>query len=151
MSWKNVFSKLKRLFDFSNAIYSNIRNNMIFNFPSGRHTVEGKRCKFFYDILLQKKVQRPCYQNTMSKIFSITDRMVWKNVYQTKVKLIDDPIVSEFNYKLLNNLLNNYLFLSRWKTLHLFVLHALMLLKILSISFLSAKIYRRYGKSLVQS
>ena len=64
---KNVFSKLKRQFDFSNAIYSNIKNNMIFNFLSGRHTVEGKRCNFFYDILLQKKVQRPCFQNVMVK------------------------------------------------------------------------------------
>ena len=112
---KNVFCKLKRQFDFSNAIYSNIKHNMIFNFQSGRHTVEGKRCKFFYDLLLQKKVQRPCYQNIMSKNFNISDRILWKNVYQTKLKFIDDPLVSEFNYKLLNNLLSNNLFLSKWK------------------------------------
>ena len=45
------------------------------------------------------------------------DRILWKNVYQTKVKFIDDPLVSEFNYKLLNNLLSNNLFLSKWKNL----------------------------------
>ena len=112
---RNVFCKLKRQFDFSNAIYSNIKHNMIFNFQSGRHTVEGKRCKFFYDFLLQKKVQRPCYQNIMSKNFNISDRILWENVYQTKLKFIDDPLVSEFNYKLLNNLLSNNLFLSKWK------------------------------------
>ena len=50
-----------------------------------------------------------------SKTFNITDRMLWKNVYQTKVKCIDDQVVSEFNYKLLNNLLSNNLYLSRWK------------------------------------
>ena len=88
---------------------------MIFNFQSVRHTVEGKRCKFFYDLLLQKKVQRPCNQNIMSKNFNITDRILWKNVYQTKVKFIDDPLMSEFNYKLHKNLLSNNLFLSKWK------------------------------------
>ena len=100
---------------------------MIFNFQSGTHTVEVKRCKFLYDkiILLQKKVQRPCHKNIMSKMINITDIILWKKVYQTKVKFIDDTIVSEFNYKHLNNLLNNNLFLS------------------------SEKIYRRCGRSLV--
>ena len=35
--------------------------------------------------------------------------------YIIKVKYIDDQVVSEFNYKLLNNLLSNNLYLSRWK------------------------------------
>ena len=51
----------------------------------------------------------------LSKELNILDKDTWKNVYSTKIKLIPDPIVSEFNYKLLNNLLNNNYFLSKWK------------------------------------
>ena len=112
---KNVFSKLKQYFDLSNAIYTNIKTNMIFNLQSGRHSIIDKRCKFFYCILLQKKIQKPCYQNVLSKDFNIADKTIWRNVYCTKIKLVDDPIVAEFNYKLLNNLLNNRLYLSKWK------------------------------------
>ena len=112
---KNVFSKLKQYFDLSNAIYTNIKTNMIFNLQSGRHSIIDKRCKFFYCILLQKKIQKPCYQNVLSKDFNIADKTIWRNVYYTKIKLVDDPIVAEFNYKLLNNLLNNRLYLSKWK------------------------------------
>ena len=36
------------------------------DFQSGRHNVKWKRCKFFYDILLQKKVQRPWYQHILT-------------------------------------------------------------------------------------
>ena len=66
-------------------------------------------------MLLQRKIQKPCYQNILKKKFNIADKTVWRNIYPTKIKLIDDPIVSEFNYKLLNNLLCNKLFLSKWK------------------------------------
>ena len=112
---KNVFSKLKRCFDLSNARYTNIKNNMIFNLQSGKHLIIGKRCSFFYDMLLKRKMQKPCYQTILSKDFNIADKTLWRNIYYTKIKLIDDPLVSEFNYKLLNNLLCNRLFLSKWK------------------------------------
>ena len=66
-------------------------------------------------MLLKRKMQKPCYQNILSKDFNIADKTLWRNIYYTKIKLIDDPLVSEFNYKLLNNLLCNRLFLSKWK------------------------------------
>ena len=112
---KNVFSKLMRNFDLSNSQFTNIKNNMIFNLQSGKHLIIGKKCNFFYNMLLQRKIQKPCYQNILKKDFNITDKTVWRNIYHTKIKLTDDPIVSEFNYKLLNNLLCNKLFLSKWK------------------------------------
>ena len=36
---------------------------MIFNLQSGKHLIIGERCNFFYNMLLQRKIQKPCYQN----------------------------------------------------------------------------------------
>ena len=58
-------------------------------------------------MLLQRKIQKPCYQNILKKDFNIADKTVWRNTYHTKIKCIHNPIVSEFNYTLLNNLLCN--------------------------------------------
>ena len=52
---KNVFSKLKKCFDLSNAHYTNIKNNMIFNLQSGKHLIVGKRCSFFTICYLKEK------------------------------------------------------------------------------------------------
>ena len=39
----------------------------------------------------------------------------WKYIYQCKLLDIPDKHLSEFNYKLLNNILCNNVFLSKWK------------------------------------
>lgn len=55
--------------------------------------------------MLHKKFKPPCYQSAFNNLFNI-GRDNWKDIYERKVKNMYDKRLSEFNYKLLNNILN---------------------------------------------
>ena len=57
--------------------------------------------------LLKKKFQNPIYEIVLSNEFHIEDRKLGQNINRSKMKEIFDKSVAEFNYKLLNNILNN--------------------------------------------
>ena len=73
-----------------------------------------KKCKFFYNILLEKKIHVPCYRSYVNRRFDICENS-WKNIYHNRITLFYDKVIAEFNYKLLNNLLCNNLYVSKWK------------------------------------
>ena len=50
----------------------------------------------------------------MSKEFHTEDRKLWQNIYRSKMKEIFDKSVAEFNFKLLNNILNSHYMVSKW-------------------------------------
>ena len=110
----NIFRKFVRKFDFSNAKYINIKMIHAFLFHNAFHPINNQKCKFFYENLLKKKFQKPIYQSVLSKEFHIEDRKLWQNIYCSKIKDIFDKSVAEFNYKLLNNILNNNYMVSKW-------------------------------------
>ena len=93
----NIFRKLIRKFDFSNAKYVNIRKIHAFLFHNGFYSINKQKCKFFYENLLRKTFQKPIYQSILSKEFHIEDRKLWQNIYRSKVKEIFDKSVAEFN------------------------------------------------------
>ena len=68
----------------------------------------------FYDILLKRKFQKPCYQSILARDFDITGS-IWQTIYDNKVKHILDRDIAEFNYKILNNLICTNYYLSKWK------------------------------------
>lgn len=67
----------------------------------------------FLPHLTTKKTQK--MENCWSKLFCIDDRQLWGNIYQEKVKKIFDKNVSEFNYKLIHNILSCNKCVSKWK------------------------------------
>ena len=61
-----------------------------------------------------KKFQKPCYQTYLSKELNVDSNCSWKKIYTCKLTGIEDKKIAEFNYKLLNNILCNNLYLSKW-------------------------------------
>ena len=111
---KNVLKKYLVKFDMSYCTYTRISSRRSFLFHSGFKSIIEKRCKFFYDNLLHKKFEKPCYQSMLNREFCL-EREHWKIIYINKIQNIYDKRVCEFNYKLLNNLLCCNLSLFRCK------------------------------------
>lgn len=44
----------------------------------------------------------------------VSAKIIWKNVYNQKINCMHDKKIAEFNYKLLNCVLNNNLSVSKW-------------------------------------
>ena len=102
------------LFDIKPYILNNVTKSLRFAFYNGFHCIIDKKCKFFYEILLSKKFKKPCYQSYFSREFCIS-KPSWRNIYKSKVLCMYDKRLSEFNYKLLNNILCCNLFLEKCK------------------------------------
>lgn len=96
-------------------ITHNKSTKLLFNFHGYFEHVEEKKSKNFYHILLQKNSKEPRMENVWSKLFCIDDRQLWCNIYQEKVKKIFDKNVSEFNCKLIHNILSCNKCVSKWK------------------------------------
>lgn len=97
------------------SVTHNRSTKLLFNFLGYFEPVEGKKFSFFYNILLQKNSKEPRMESVQSKLFCIDDRQVWGNIYQEKVKKVFDKNVSEFNYKLIHNILSSNKCVSKWK------------------------------------
>ena len=72
--------------------------------------------KYFYSKIKKLKLQTPCSQNKLSTEFKITNKADWEYIYLCKIKLMEDTKLAEFNYKLLNNILCNNYYLSKWNS-----------------------------------
>ena len=112
---KSVFTKLGKHFEFSNAKYVNPKYNYMFLFHDGLKFMKNTKCKLYYNSLLVKKRQLSPYQCILSREFDIQDSYIWCKIYLNKIKYFSDPIIEEFNYKLLHNILNNNYLVSKWK------------------------------------
>ena len=112
---KHIFSSLSKRFDCTKGKYINIVNKKFFLFSHEYQNIYDKKSRFFYDAMLHKKFQKPCYQNILTREFSIADINSWHQIYKNKVKNIQDKNIAEFNYKLLNNLLCTNFYLGKWK------------------------------------
>jgi hypothetical protein len=85
----------------------NIKKTIGFVFHIKYGEIKDKKCNFFYENLLMKKFQKPPYQTILSQEFAVYDIHIWTDIYKSNILDIMDISVAEFNYKLLNNLLNN--------------------------------------------
>lgn len=102
-------------FNCSYAKYSNVQQNARFVFKDGlSRNTECLKSNFYYSIFMNMKFQRSVYENRWNKLFDVSAKIIWKNVYNQKIKCMYDKIIAEFNYKLLNCVLNNNLSVSKW-------------------------------------
>ena len=65
-------------------------------------------------MFVRKKFHIPVYQSYLSRTLNI-ERPSWTSIYSFKIKHIFEKKVAEFNFKLLNNLLCNKIFLRKIK------------------------------------
>lgn len=93
---------LKKKYNF-NIKYKNTNPDSKFCFCSGYNVLSGNKSIFFYTNLIKKKFIKPYYQNE----FEINDEQLWKNIYESKIIKIEDTTLTDYIYRLLNNILCN--------------------------------------------
>ena len=85
-----------------------------FLFGNGYYNIKEQNCKFYYKNFISQKFAKPLHQSFYSREYNI-EKYQWEQIYKNKIKLIGNKEVSEFNYKLLNNILCTNQFLSKCK------------------------------------
>ena len=114
---KNIFSKYLNKFDFSLSKHINIKHDLYFIFHEKHYfCITDRKCKFYYEIFKNKKFLKPCYLHKLKQEFNIQDSCFSK-IYFSKIIKTFDKKIADFNYRLLNNLLNNRNYLSKWKNI----------------------------------
>ena len=95
--------------------YQNVKMTSKFDFIARKCVdISEITSKFLYEMFVQKKFHIPIYQSFLSRTLNI-ERSSWTSIYSLKIKEIFDKKVAEFNFKLLNNLICNNIFLRKIK------------------------------------
>ena len=111
---KHIFSSFSKRFDCTKVKYINIVNRKCFLFNHKYQNIHEQKSTFFNDALLIF-FSKTVLSKYSHKGFNIADMKSWYQIYENDVKNMQDRNITEFNYKLLNNLLCNNLYLSKWK------------------------------------
>jgi exonuclease III len=82
--------------------------------PMRKEDFIGKKSKDFYIKLIKNKCIPPKMTNTWCQEFNIQE-INWKEIYEQKLKTALDARMSEFNFKILMNILATRLNLFRWQ------------------------------------
>ena len=111
----HIFKHVMKVFSFQDIVYQNVKMTSKFDFIARKCVdISEITSKFLYEMFVQKKFHIPIYQSFLSRTLNI-ERSSWTSIYSLKVKEIFDKKVAEFNFKLLNNLLCNNIFLRKIK------------------------------------
>ena len=111
----HIFKHVMKVFSFQDIVYQNVKMTSKFDFIARKCVdISEITSKFLYEMFVQKKFHIPIYQSFLSRTLNI-ERSSWTSIYSLKIKEIFDKKVAEFNFKLLNNLLCNNIFLRKIK------------------------------------
>ena len=107
------------------------------------------KSNLYYEIFVKQNFHKPNYQSTLSRMFNITDKSVWKTIYQNKIQKIKDSAIAEFNYNVLNNLICNNYIVSKWKNdVNMYCSICKNVIENTEHMILTAKTYVEFGKLL---
>ena len=108
----HIFKQAMKVFHFQDIVYQNVKITSKFDFISRKNVdISDVTSKFLYEIFVRKKFHTPIYQSFLSRTLNI-ERSSWFSIYSFKIQQIYDKKVAEYNFKLLNNLLCNKIFLT---------------------------------------
>jgi len=100
---------------YSNAKYINIQPNFKILHANKLHRIVDKKSAFFYNILKSKIEKRGNMETIYSRNFLFENtKVVWQSIYNQKIVLMLAPKMSEFNFKVLHNIIPNGHILSKW-------------------------------------
>ena len=109
-----VYKKFKSV-DFSIAPFAKITRSMLLLFNGKLFDIKDQKSNFFY-MILNNKSERCKMESVYSREFNIEgNRDFWKKIYVQKVKEIKIIKLSEFNFKLLHNIIPCGKILCKWK------------------------------------
>ena len=110
-----VHSKLKHN-DLSNATYTRINTKPTILFQNRFHDVTKARSKLFYQCLVSRKLSKGNMESVWAKKFNFSNSSkMWNLVYKQKILDVKIVKISEFNYKLLHNIVPCGKILSKWQ------------------------------------
>ena len=111
----HIFKHAMKVFHFQDIVYQNVKITSKFDFISRKNVdISDITSKILYEIFVRKKFHTPIYQSFLSRSLNI-EQTSWFSIYSFKIQQIYDKKVAEFNFKLLNNLLCNKIFLKKIK------------------------------------
>ena len=112
---KKALKEYRNKFGCSFASSVHIKKDILFLFSDNSIKYpKNINSKFYYSIFVEKKFQRSIYEHKWQKTFELSEKTVWRNIYISKIKYMYEKNIAEFNYKLLNCILNNNLNVSKW-------------------------------------
>ncbi len=112
---KKVICKLANFINCKNAIYTRIIGRSLFYLNNKYVDVGEVKSKFYYEIFINKKFKRTYMESTWSKTFKIENTCRnWEIIYKSKIMDIQYKKLSEFNYKLIHNILPSGKLLCKW-------------------------------------
>ena len=109
-----VFKRLKNK-DLSLCNYVKIKPLSSILYNNRYYDISKCKSKFFYNIYLSKGTSRGNMESIYAREFKFDNsQLLWKNVYNQKIVKLKVAKISEFNYKILQNILPNGRILSKW-------------------------------------
>ena len=112
---KNTVMKMLMKFDVRVAVHINKMPSVHILTGNVIHVINDQKSKFFYVILKNKQCTRPDMETVWSNKFSFENKKaIWSNVYHQKIEAIKDNKLSEFNFKVIHNILPCGYILSKW-------------------------------------
>ncbi len=110
-----VKTALKSYKDFNTSMakFINIKSNWNILHNKAFHNVKDKKSKFYYDILVGKKVVRNYMEDKWENEFHI-EKSQWSQIYTENIWKIKERKIAEFRYKLITNILCTRSIISKW-------------------------------------
>ena len=116
LTCKQHYFRTMSLIQYALRPYKHVRYvNDVIERHENNINLEGKKSKWFYVHLLKQKSECPKIFNKWSNIFN--QDIEWKHVYERKIKNQFEAKITEFNFKLLHQILPTGRNLQRWKKL----------------------------------
>ncbi len=100
-------------FDTSKAPFINIKNTWTLRNGNALYNLRYQKSNFYYPLLIEKKFVRNYMEHAWERDFGI-QKTAWPSIYMSKVWKNVDRKLSEFNYKILCNILSNRQLVSKW-------------------------------------
>ena len=112
---KKVFRKMLHNYDQNFTPTINIKLNCTITHKNKIFSAINQKSKFFYSILVGKKIIQPLAIKFWKNHFDLDASEVrWKNICMRKVILCPVKKLAEFNYKMLNNILPCGYYVNKW-------------------------------------
>ena len=108
---------IRKLYGFKTelALYIKKAPNITILVGKELHVIDRQKSKFFYKLLHKNHCTRPDMERIWSSKFAFENmEYIWKNIYRQKIFCIVDNKLSEFYFKLLNNIVPCGYILSKW-------------------------------------
>ena len=105
--------------DLSSAPFmNNVQNACCINTLKGVYNVIQMKTKIYYNIMVLSKFEKPISQIRWQHVDNMRLESDWQNIYITKIRNIPDRKLSQFNFKLLHNIIPCRRDLYKWNKIN---------------------------------